>query len=178
MSKITLRSLKTSDIASLLAYWFRSPPGFLESLGVDQHRLPKEEDMELGLLRLTQMNANKSPMLVIECNGRPVGNHILNQFDGNRSAVFHAHIWDPKDRGQGIAMQSYPLAIKEYFKNFDLEKIIFKTPAHNKGPQKVKERLGLKRLGEELAPEGGMIKAGTKLIIYEITPRMLADLAL
>lgn len=170
--KVKIRLMKESDIQGILNYWYRSPHVFLEGMGVDLSRLPTEKDMEASLRRNLRGDAEKVTLLIIERGGKAIGAHVLNQFDGTKSAVFHAHIWDPGHRRQGIATQSYPLAIRDFFRMHGLEKIVFKTPAQNTGALKVKERLGLKQVGQEIS-QYGLLQTGTVLCVYEITPLQL-----
>jgi hypothetical protein len=51
---------------------------------------------------------------------------------------------------------------------FDLQRVLFKTPVQNKGALRVKEKLGIRCLGEEVV-EFGVIKAGTLAKVFELT---------
>ncbi len=51
---------------------------------------------------------------------------------------------------------------------FDLKRILFKTPVQNVGAIRVKEKLGIRFIGEEVV-EFGAIRAGTLARVYELT---------
>jgi hypothetical protein len=71
-------------------------------------------------------------------------------------------------RGRGIAEHSYPLACRLFVQRFDLKRILFKTPVQNRGALRVKEKLGIRHLGEEVV-DFGVIKAGTIAKVFELT---------
>ena len=124
--------------------------------------------------RLEKCRANaalpKSKMnaLVILHQDRPIGFHTLFPLTEGDSGIFHAHIWDASMRGQGIALQSYLLAGKVFMERFDLKRILYKTPIQNTGAIRVKEKLGIREIGEETI-ELGIIRAGTKARVFEVT---------
>jgi RimJ/RimL family protein N-acetyltransferase len=71
-------------------------------------------------------------------------------------------------RRKGIGFHSYPKALKIFFERFNLQKIVFNTPAQNTGAIKVKEKLGIPYIGEEVI-RFDIIKEGTLGKTFEIT---------
>jgi RimJ/RimL family protein N-acetyltransferase len=104
---------------------------------------------------------------------KAVGVHLINQIIPNESGVFHAHIWEKELRGQGIATKTYPMACKVFFDSFCFQRIIFKTPINNLGAIRVKEKLGLKILGEEVLIGKGIVKDGTRVKVFEMRPEFV-----
>ena len=51
---------------------------------------------------------------------------------------------------------------------FNLSRILFKTPVQNIGAIRVKEKLGIRYIGEEIIGFG-IIKEGTKAKVFELT---------
>jgi hypothetical protein len=51
---------------------------------------------------------------------------------------------------------------------FDLRRILFKTPVQNVGAIRVKEKLGIRCIGEEVV-DFGIIRAGTLAKVFEFT---------
>jgi RimJ/RimL family protein N-acetyltransferase len=176
---VEVRDLAEADIPFVLDYWFRSPPGFVESLGADPARLPSETLMAETLrdkIRATpNPQTSRLNALAILLHGRPVGMHVLNPLTEGDWGIFHAHLWNPLSRGRGIAERSYPLACRLFLDRFGLQRILFKTPAQNLGALRVKEKLGIRYLGEERA-DFGIIKAGTLVRAYELTREEAASL--
>ena len=169
---ISLRDLTEADIPLSLNYWFRSPSGFIESLSVDSTKMPTEQEMENGLrnklVENQKLPTSKLNVLTILYNQQPIGIHPINPIVENDYGVFHAHIWDPKFRRQGIAMHSYPMACRFFFDRFNLKRILFKTPKQNLGAIRVKEKLGIRVIGEEEI-DFSIVKKGTIATVFELT---------
>lgn len=178
-----VRDVTEADIPLVLDYWFRSPPGFVEGLGVDLAKLPSEVDFAENLRRKIEaagarFEPKEAPMgvappsglnsLIILHDNRPVGMHTLNPWTRGDSGIFHAHIWDAAARGRGIGVRSYPLACRVFMTRFELRRILFKTPAQNVGAVRVKEKLGIRYVGDEIV-DFGVIKAGTLARVFELT---------
>lgn len=171
-SHISLRRICESDIALLMDYWFRSPPGFIESLGVDWKKMPQEDEMRKNLLEKINEDINrkdsKSTVLVITYDDKAVGFHSINPLVENEYGIFHAHIFNPELRRKGICPITYPKACKIFIERFNLQRILFKTPVQNIGAIRVKEKLGIRRIGEEVIGFG-IIKDGTLAKVFETT---------
>lgn len=177
---LLLRDLSESDIPLVLDYWFRSSPGFIESMGVDLKKLPKEQEMALNLTEKCRENAklptSKLNALIISYQGQPIGVHTLFPFTEGDFGIFHAHIWKPEMRQQGLAKFTYPRACLEFINRFNLNRILFKTPVQNIGAIKVKEKLGIRSIGEEVIGFS-IIKEGTNAKVFELTRNEAEKLA-
>lgn len=168
---VTVRDLTGAEVPAVLDYWFRSPRAFLESMGVDLARMPQEEAFEAAVRKRVQdaeAGTGKLNTLAILLDGRPVGMHTINPLVEGDHGIFHAHLWRPEFRGRGIALRSYPLACRVFLRRFDLKRILFKTPARNTGAIRVKEKLGIRFVGDELV-DFGVIRAGTPAKVFELT---------
>jgi RimJ/RimL family protein N-acetyltransferase len=169
---VSVRDLSEDEIPYVLDYWFRSPPGFVESMGADLAKLPEEPRFADALRDRVRKNRGEAvsnlSILTILHGDAPVGMHTLNPLVEGDYAIFHAHVWRPEMRGRGIAELSYPLACRLFLRRFDLKRILFKTPVQNAGAIRVKERLGIRYLGEEVV-DHGILKAGTLAKVFELT---------
>jgi RimJ/RimL family protein N-acetyltransferase len=172
LRSVSVRDLSEADIRFVLDYWFRSPPGFIESLGADPTKLPAEAQFADSLRQRVRMNAelDRSTLasLAILHEGQFVGFHNLSPLVEGDFGVFHAHISRPEFRRRGLAECSYPQACRVFLQRFDLKRILFKTPAQNVGAIRVKEKLGIRFIGEELV-DFGVIRPGTLAKVYELT---------
>jgi RimJ/RimL family protein N-acetyltransferase len=168
---VSIRDITTEDIASIADYWFNSPPGFLEQMGVDPEKLPSREDFEMNLIEKCSTNSglpkSKLNAVAIMFDGGPIGFHTLNPVVEGDYGIFHAHIWNPEFRGRGICVLSYPKACRLFFARFDLKRILFKTPVQNRGAIRVKEKLGIPCVGEEVVGFG-IIRDGTSAKVFEL----------
>jgi RimJ/RimL family protein N-acetyltransferase len=165
--RVVVRDLSESDIPHLSQYWFHSPAGYLEAMGVDPKKLPPQEKFESGLREKCNAPSSKLNALIILFDGRPVGFHTINPLTEGDHGIFHAHIWDTQVRRKGIASVSYPKACQIFMRRFGLKRILFKTPAQNTGSIRVKEKLGIRYLGEETV-DFGIVKDGTLAKVFEL----------
>ena len=169
---ISVRDLQLEDIPHVLNYWFHSPPGFIEGMAVDVMKLPSEIEMRDSLTAKCKSNSlltkSKSNALAILKDSEAIGFHTLWPFTEGVDGIFHSHIWNPQMRGKGVALVSYLLAAQEFIKRFDLQKILYKTPMQNIGAIRVKQKLGIRELGEE-SVDFGIVKSGTLARVFELT---------
>ena len=176
---VTVRDLSESDIPFILKYWFDSPDGFIEAMGVDRRKMPKKSEMEVNLKKKILDNFghphSRLNSLVITFNEMPIGYHSVFPLVEGDYGIFHAHIWDPGYRKRGIALQSYPKACRVFIKRFNLNRILFKTPVQNTGAIRVKEKLGIRLIGEEVISYG-IIKEDTLAKVFELTSDELSNL--
>lgn len=179
-NKIALRDLTHSDIPLLLRYWYDSDPAYFDAMGVDFRWMPSREEFEQTLLEKVRLNPSpegpRINVVMIEYNGLPIGFHVINPLVVGDHGVFHAHIIAPEFRRRGVGQHSYGLALKLFVNRFQLKKILFRTPAHNLGPNRLKEKLGIRCIGEEVFSNYGILKDGTRARIWEITREELEQL--
>jgi RimJ/RimL family protein N-acetyltransferase len=169
---VSVRDFEIGDIPYVLDYWFHSPPGFIESIGADPEKLPGELEMEEHLTKRIQHNQklseSKLNALTILYDGVPIGFHTLVPLVEGVEGIFHAHIWNSAMRGKGIGVYSYVRALRTFMERFRLQKVIFKTPIQNTGAIRVKEKLGIRCIGEE-SIGFDIIREGTLGKVYELT---------
>lgn len=75
----------------------------------------------------------------------------------------------------GIGLQFYPKACAIFMGRFNLSRILFKTPIQNIGALRVKEKLGIRCIGEEEIGFG-RIKEGTRAKVFELTSAELESM--
>lgn len=168
---VVLRDFENKDIPALLNYIYRSPAGFIASIGVDETKLPPEAE-DLKSLEET-ICASKQPgspgprILAIEVGGRTIGYHSVADMVPGAWGTFHASFWDGQFRGLGVGCLTYPRACAVFMERFRLFKILFKTPIQNVAALRVKEKLGIRCIGsEELS--GGFTLEGTRVKVFEL----------
>lgn len=169
---VTITDITEQEVPTIMNYWFHSPPGFVEGMGVDFSRMPTEDQMRQMLLEKIRNDRDlpktKMGVVIVRYEGKSVGMHTLFPIVEGDHAVFHAHNWTPELRGKGIGMISYPLACRKFIERFDLKRFVFKTPLQNTAAIRVKEKLGIRVTGEETV-DFGIIKAGTRAKTFEWT---------
>lgn len=167
---LSLRSFSIEDVEHVLNDWYRADPKYLEALNVDPKRMLPEDEHKKFLLEEASKNESISTYLTVLYKGKAVGIHLINQIKPKESGVFHAHLWADEFRGLGISTITYPMACKIFFERLGLKKIIFRTPVNNSGAIRIKEKLGMRFLSEEILNGAGIIKDGTQVRIFELLP--------
>jgi RimJ/RimL family protein N-acetyltransferase len=165
---VSIRELSTAEVPFILDYWLNSPPGYLESIGVDPAKLPPRAEFERSLREKCEWPVAKRGVLVIIYRGQAVGFHTLHPIAEGDYGIFHAHLWDESVRDRGIATVSYVKACHIFLNRFGLKRILFKTPIQNKGSIRVKEKLGIRYLHEERV-SFGIVKDATLAKVFELT---------
>jgi hypothetical protein len=175
---ITLSDLTEQHIPFIADYWFNSPPGFIEAMGVDLLKLPEEpafiKQLQSKCAENRKLPHSKLNALVILYHEEPVGFHTLNPLVESDFAIFHAHVFKSDMRSRGLGCYTYPMASKIFIERFGLKRLLYKTPQQNTSSIRVKDKLGIRFIGEEIV-EFGILKAGTRARVYELT-RDEADL--
>jgi RimJ/RimL family protein N-acetyltransferase len=169
---IRVRDFSEDDMSQLIDYWYHSPRGFIEAIGIDPKKLLPEREFEKLVLDECRSNslltASKSHLLTITYKDKAIGGHTLFPLVEGDHGVFHAHIWKAEMRGKGIAKITYPKACLIFMDRFNLNRILFKTPIQNIGAIRVKEQLRIRYIGEEII-SFGVIRDGTRAKVFELT---------
>jgi RimJ/RimL family protein N-acetyltransferase len=169
---VTVRDFYEGDVEGLIDYWYHSPVGFIEAMGIDRDKLLPEQEFRKSVMDEFRANSqlafSKSHLLTITYNGAAIGNHAISLLIEGNYGVFHAHIWSPEMRGKGIARITYPRACLIFMERFNLKRILFKTPIQNIAAIRVKEQLGIRCIGDEII-SFGIIRDGTRAKVFEVT---------
>jgi RimJ/RimL family protein N-acetyltransferase len=169
---ISVRDFCEDDVGGLVEYWYHSPPGFIETMGIDFQKLLPEQEFQKSVIDECRTNrllaVSKSHLLTITYNEAVIGNHAIAPLIEGDHGVFHAHIWNPEMRGKGTARVTYPRACLIFMDRFNLKRILFKTPIQNIAAIRAKEKLGIRCIGEEII-DFGIIKDGTRAKVFEVT---------
>lgn len=168
---VNVRDFSEEDVSLLIDYWYHSPSGFIEAMGIDPSKLLPEHEFAKSIMDEWRANslltASKSRFLTITYKDKAIGSHTLSPLLEGDFGVFHAHIWEPETRGKGIARITYPVACRIFMERFHLKRILFKTPIQNVAAIRVKEQLGVRCLGEEIV-NFGIIQHGTRTKVFEL----------
>ena len=168
---ISVSDLTLEDIPSILNYWYRSTPGFIESMGVDWSKMPTEDEFASGLRKKCIDNqslpSSKLNALIVRYDQAGVGFHTINPLAEGEFGVFHAHFWDSKIRGRGLGLYTYATACHIFIERFGLKRILFKTPVQNVAALRVKEKLKIPYIGEEII-NFGIYREGTVAKVFEL----------
>jgi hypothetical protein len=172
--RVALRDMELSDVAPFVAYWYRASTAFLRSMGVNPETMKPEGEFEDFLTSTIRGNAVSSPsrlpLLAIVVDGRAVGSHSIGDLLAGESAVFHAHVWEPALRGTGLCTYTYPRAAQLFMDRFSLGQMLFKTPTSNVAANRIKDKLGLRCIGQERITAPFMLE-GLTANVYRLDRR-------
>lgn len=150
---VRVRFLEDSDIADLVGYFYDSPDGFIEGIGINIKTLgSRQEFTQRYNERLKEIRSiGKQPhAITVFYQGQKVGIHSATHLIENKSLVMHAHFFDPKFRGLGIGQVSSIKAAELFMEEFNLKEVLAKVPLKNVAPLKLMEKLGLPAAGTEI----------------------------
>lgn len=169
---VNVRDVVEEDVRKLIDYWYHSPPGFIEAMGIEPSKLLPEQEFQKWMVNECKASRllvdSKSRSLTITYKEEAVGSHAISPLIEGDHGVFHAHIWAPEMRGKGIARITYPKACLIFMERFGLSRILFKTPIQNIAAIRVKEKLGIRCIGEEIV-SFDIIRDGTRAKVFELT---------
>ena len=145
---------------------------FWKNRNVNLEKLsPKLETKKIWTTTIQRERLEKKPIpsLAVLYESQAIGFHILTHIEGNKTARFHAHFCNPRFRGLGIALYTYPQVCKIFIHRFELEYIHFKTPINNIAPNRVKEKLKIPP--GEVTPinDSSLMIKGTLGINYQLS---------
>ena len=172
---VTIRDFLPEDIIPMVNYWTQNSAEFWKVRGVDKEKLNTEGEFTERYKNAFLNNGGVKTIAVIQFFGKAIGVHSLTDLIENESAVFHAHIWDEENRKRGIGFYSYLKATEYFMVKLNLKKIIFKTPIINIGANRIKEKLGIPKIGDTIF-ESPILFLPLEANLYEFDRDMLKKL--
>lgn len=150
---VEVRFMQLADVPALGEYFFRSPPGFIESIGLNVKSFGDEAGFyrafEEGLAGVAA-RGEKPKSYTVWYRGERIGVHSSTHYVAGESICMHAHFFKPAHRGRGIGTVSGVKAAERLLLDHDLRRVLFKIPVQNQGPLGVIRKLGLKSEGREV----------------------------
>jgi len=173
---IDVRHIQPADLPDLKKYFFESPPEFLRSIGLKPMLPAEAADFDLRWQqRFADRQQNPIPCLTVFLGDERVGVHSSTHYQAGHSLIMHAHFFRSDRRGQGIGTISYVKALDIFFGEFGLQEILFKTPRQNRAPMRIKEKLGLLPIAEEVIDWPALI-APLETHVFRVTPDQMPEL--
>lgn len=172
---VSVRAFAREDILPLVDYWTKNSEEFWRQRGVDKGKLKPREEFIASYEKSFAENGGIPTLVTILLYQQAIGIHGVSHVVENESGVFHAHIWRDEDRHKGVGIYSYLKAAEHFFNAFNLQKIIFKTPKINRGPNRLKEKIGIPAIGDTVFDAPIMISP-TPATLYELDRELLQKL--
>lgn len=171
MSTFAVRPLLPEDISQVVDYWLNATPEYLRSMGADPARLPSEAQWRSNLERIVACPVSEATTYYVVwlVDGRAVGFNSLKNIVFGESGDMHLHMWDIESRGKGYGGRLFCMAAVEFFRSFQLRRIICEPSASNPAPNRMLRRIGfpLVRTYTGTSSEVSMV---CELNQYEIVP--------
>jgi hypothetical protein len=93
---IEVRDFCEGDVSQLIDYWYHSPRGFVEAMGIDPTKLLPEHEFKKWMIDECRGNSlltdSKSPFLTITYKDQAIGGHTLSPLAEGDFACF-THIF-------------------------------------------------------------------------------------
>jgi RimJ/RimL family protein N-acetyltransferase len=158
---ITLRAPEVSDAVHLAEYWF-SPASAPLLAFTDVAAFGSKEEMLARMEKFFAGISSEGPwsILVLDVNGRPSGNTLINNLVSEEEALVHVHIWDPALRRTGIASQLARDVFAYFLDAFKLRRLILQVQTENTPVIRLLESLGLQSEGTFLGKAAPICKEG------------------
>jgi RimJ/RimL family protein N-acetyltransferase len=146
--RFEIRPLEISDIPLIADYWLTSEPAFLESMGVDLHKLPSREGLIAGLTAqlAKPIKERQTYALIWLANDKPIGHCNVNPFTYGEEATMHLHLWKSDNRQKGIGTELAFRSVVHFFKELKINRLISEPYALNLAPNKTLEKLQFKKV--------------------------------
>lgn len=173
--ELSIREMLSEDIEQVVDYFVLADQAFLAGMGADQNKLPEKtkwvEQLESEIRK--PYTEKEFYYIIWLIDDQPVGHTNINNIQFGVSATMHLHLWKNAVRKKGLGIDFLRQSIPEYFKHFELKKLICQPKADNLPPNKM-----LKKLGFELVDTydtiPGWINFHQTINEYELSKETLA----
>ena len=159
---LTIRNATAADAAQLGIWWrdgkVMAHAGFLHGLSTTDEEIAKD----------LATDTDASRRLIIEVDSVPVG-EMNYRSKGDTTAEIGIKICDFSMQNKGYGTKFIRMLIDALFGNYGYEKIILDTNLNNKRAQHVYEKIGFRKLGENLNCWTDQLGEPQSLVDYELT---------
>lgn len=144
MNKFSVRVLREEDIKHICDYWNNASPEFLNAMGVEMSKLPSAEKLETYLKKqlMLPLKQRESYATIWLVDDTAIGHCNVSPFKFGDTAMMHLHIWNLKNRRQGVGQRLVMESLHLFFENLALQEIICEPYAMNLAPNKTIEKVG------------------------------------
>jgi [ribosomal protein S5]-alanine N-acetyltransferase len=142
--KLSVRPLAEKDFDVFINYWMELSPADIERIGVAADRLPSCEQMRAGLeTMLSTPNDRANSFVLAWCiNGEAIGHSSLKDIVAGECGNIHLHMWRADLRGKGYGPHLFCLAVLDFYRRFNLKRMICEPKADNPAPNRLLQRIG------------------------------------
>ena len=177
--QLSVREIQQEDIVSIINYWSDSAPGFMQGMGVDLSKMPKEEEWHQMLSeQIAQSYSEKKSYCIIWLlNNKAIGHSNVNKIIFGQEAYMHLHIWCADKRSKGLGSAFIKMSLPLFFEKLQLKKIFCEPYALNPAPNKTLKKTGFS-LVKEYITTPGWINFEQPVKLWELTLEKLRQMNL
>jgi RimJ/RimL family protein N-acetyltransferase len=144
--KLAVRQMRPDEVGIRIDYFHSAPQAYLELLGVDPARLPRQDDWlhqyELDSVRPIEERLNV--FLLWLGDDKPIGFSSADQIEFGQQANMHLHLLEAGNRKSGIGTECVRLSAALYFKLLNLKRLYCQPNAFNVAPNRTLQRAGFR----------------------------------
>jgi RimJ/RimL family protein N-acetyltransferase len=162
--QVILRAPEVSDAAYVTEYWFGPASAHLQAY-IEPDAFGTKEETLARTEKIFASFGGQGPWstLIVDIDGQPSGNVLINGLVPEEEALVHVHIWKPKLRRTGIASQMARDVFAYFLDAFKLKKLILKVQTDNTPVIRLLESLGLQSEGTFFGKVAPICKEGPYL---------------
>jgi len=167
--ELSVRPLAAQDFDDFINYWFGLSPAEIERLGVAIDCLPTADRMRSDLeATLAVPDEPVRNFVLAWCiDGEAIGHSSLKDILPGDFGSIHLHMWRADLRGKGHGARLFCLAAVDFYKRFNLKRIICEPKAENPPPNRLLQRIGFPLVSTRVG-RGSELGTICKLNTYEI----------
>ena len=144
--ELTIREFNLNDIANIVDYFLDADSDYLKGMGADKTKLPERSVWIKNLIAEYHKPITEKTYYYIIwlVDNLPVGHSNVNNISFGASSTMHLHLWNTKQRKQGLGLHFLKLTIPQYFQQLQLKQLICEPYSKNIAPNKTLQKIGFK----------------------------------
>ncbi len=152
-----MRPLAAEDLDGFIGYWTNLSREEIERMGVAIERVGSANQMrsDLEAAIAASLDTASSFVLVWCLDGKAIGHSSLKDIRPRDFGSVHLHMWRADLRGQGYGPRLFCLAVLDFYRRFQLKRMICEPKADNPTANRMLQKIGfpllLTRIGTSSA---------------------------
>jgi len=144
MPHLTVRPLASEDFDGFIAYFTRVSKADAERMGlaIDRVPLPAQLRSDLEAMIATPVDRLRTFVLAWCIDGKTIGHSSLKDIVPGEFGSIYLHMWRADLRGKGYGPQLFCLSALDFYKRFNLKRIICEPKADNPMANRVLQKIG------------------------------------
>jgi RimJ/RimL family protein N-acetyltransferase len=172
---LSVRPLAPEDFDAFINYWLALSKAEIERLGVAIDRLPSATQMHSDLEAMLAASDGARGFVLAWCiDGKAIGHSSLKDIVPTDSGSIHLHMWRADLRGKGYGPHLFCLAAVDFYKRFQLKRMICEPKADNLSPNRLLQRIGFPLISTRIG-RSSELSAICKLNRYDIVREIAED---